>query len=54
MAGSDQQSAPPPAPNVPAPGSVPSLPQEIFNLEKKGGDVGGETKTLPENSLERR
>lgn len=26
----------------PAPGTLPKLPQEIFNLEKKGGDTGGE------------
>jgi hypothetical protein len=36
----------PPSPkpgNVPPPGSVPKLPQTIFNLEKKGesGSIGG-------------
>ena len=29
-------------PKAPAPGTLPKLPQDIFNLEKKGGDVGGE------------
>jgi hypothetical protein len=35
------QSPPPPAKptNVPPPGSVPKLPQTIFNLEKRGGAV---------------
>lgn len=31
------QPTPPPQPKVPAPGSVPKLPQTIFNLEKRGG-----------------
>jgi len=30
--------------NVPAPGSVPKLPQTIFNLEKKGGSGQGGTR----------
>ena len=35
---SDSPPKTPPKPvNVPAPGSVPKLPQTIFNLEKRGG-----------------
>jgi len=39
MSGPRKESNPPPAKpgSVPAPGSVPKLPQTIFNLEKKGG-----------------
>jgi hypothetical protein len=31
------QPTPPQPPKVPAPGTVPKLPQTIFNLEKRGG-----------------
>jgi hypothetical protein len=29
-----------PKPNVPKPGTLPKLPQTIFNLEKRGTDLG--------------
>jgi hypothetical protein len=42
MAEPRKDTPPPPAKpgNLPAPDSVPKLPQTIFNLEKKGGQVG--------------
>jgi len=44
MASPRRENTPPPSKpiNVPPPGSVPKLPQTIFNLEKKGGsgDIG--------------
>ena len=36
------QPTPPPPPKVPAPGTVPKLPQTIFNLEKRGGTGGSD------------
>ena len=46
MATSDSksQSAPQPKPKIPAPGTLPKLPQTIFNMEKRGGNEGGATK----------
>jgi hypothetical protein len=44
MASPRRENPPPPPPkptSLPAPGSVPKLPQTIFNLEKRGGGGGG-------------
>ena len=32
--------APQPRPKIPAPGTLPKLPQTIFNMEKRGGNGG--------------
>jgi hypothetical protein len=47
----DRKNPPPPSRpgNVPPPGSLPKLPQTIFNLEKKGGSgiSGGGRRSAP-------
>jgi len=57
MATPNRESQQPPSPpkpgNVPAPDSVPKLPQTIFNLEKKAGD-SPENKAVRPNQTERR
>jgi hypothetical protein len=42
MADQPRKDAPTPAKptNIPKPGTVPKLPQTIFNLEKRGGNSG--------------
>jgi hypothetical protein len=35
-----------PKPNVPKPGTVPKLPQTIFNLEKRGADFGTRSRPI--------
>jgi hypothetical protein len=48
MADKAQQSQPtPPKPAPPKPGSVPKLPQTIFNLEKRGGPTGAPGQRRP-------
>lgn len=37
------QPSPQPRPKIPAPGTLPKLPQTIFNMEKRG-DNGGSVK----------
>jgi hypothetical protein len=45
MADSPAPKPSPAKPAVPAPGSLPKLPQTIFNLEKRSGDPGKDSST---------